>query len=335
MEQMSIHRQEIPTFDSSNFNNTYQKVYVIVGWCGGLGGAHIYTSNKCLFLKSIGWHPIVLYSGKNLPVLDTLKEFTQNRFEELDYLPAYFSLSECNKVLEKMMKVIEYDPCNKYIIESSEIKFSYWGELLAERIQCKHYAFLLSPFFVKNAFYSNYLTFKLSRKEVAGTRESSLPELFGSNVVSPKSSDNVYFRAWCTNSVADFNYEFQEDIHKYDLRIGHIGRDTKPYVKHMVMDLFVYAKNNPDLKIFFCMIGGKKNTWIQEYFKETKNLTVFCTGRIFPIPKKLIESMDVGIGSSGCIRVGVEQNLKMITYLDNGIKPLGIYEYDIRDRVIP
>lgn len=319
--------------------------YIILGFCGGMGGGNLYTANRCESVRRIGWDPVVIYTGTRRVEIPQLRVFEGNSVDEMLLPPAYYTRKQQKKIIERLLFVIGYNNNDHYFIESNGVRYSYWGEQLAKTIGCKHFAFLLEPYFALHDNYVDFFKFKLDRRELAGIREYSLKDLF-KNKVLINDSNNSFMLAHSANSLIDVEYETNIDFSSYDFRIANIGRDTKPYVKAMLDDLLAFLKSNPRKKILVLMIGGEKESIVCRNFShkidKLKGGDFFCTGYIYPIPYSMVKSMDVIIGSSGCISVGLTAGKSVISYKDNDVKPYAItyackgerHEYDIENRNI-
>lgn len=309
------------------------KKFIILGWCGGMGGGHIYTRNQCVVAKKLGWTPIVIHNNPQEAVISDLTQFNANRVDEMCLLPSYYSKEERCIVMGKFLSIIEPKEEDEFFVESNGVRYSYWGELLAEKLKCKHFAFLLESYFpVKDNNYVFY-SFKLKRKELAGIVQTSLPSLFGKHRKIDE-SENKYIKAYCTNSVEDVPYNIDVDFSQYDIVIGNIGRSSKPYVLQVAKDLACYSQIHINKRFLFLLVGGGKGTTnefsINHVLSGCENVDILSTGSIFPIPKSLLSHIDVAIATSGCIRIALEANLPTVAYKDNEMIPYGICGYDIK-----
>lgn len=308
------------------------KKYIILGWCGGMGGGNIYTRNQCVVARKFGWEPIVIHSSKKDTFILDLKPFDRNRIVELELPPCYFTLRERKAIFEKIMSIISPEDGDVFFIESNGVRYSYWGEMVAKRLNCKHFAFLVEAYFALNDNYFEFYEFKLRRGELAGTRPASLPMLFKPYRVLSE-QENKYLAAYCTNSVEDVPDTLNVDYSRYDFVIGNIGRSTKPYVLQVAKDLAEYARSHPDKKMLFLIVGGEIGSYEESVIKrslgENKNIDLLSTGFMFPIPKALLAHIDVAIATSGCIRPALEANIPTIAYKDNELQPYGVCGYEV------
>lgn len=310
------------------------KKHVIIGWASQIGGAQIYTKGMCKVLASNGWQPIVFYSGDKYIVIEELQQYATKYYKELSFLPSYYSKKHREKILKEMISFLDIKENDEILIETNDVRYAYWGELLAERLKCKHFAFLLEAYFGRHENNFDFFKFKLDRDELAGTRITSLPDLFkGKNVITEE--NNVYFKAAIIGSLEEISSDLDIDYSKYDIRIGHVGRDSKPYVATFYNQFDLFAKRYQDKKILLLMIGGESDSIqgkkLKELEKRNENITVVSSGQMFPIPAVVVRNMDVCIGSSGCLRVINRCGVKAIAYLDDGEAPCGVLGYDIKN----
>ncbi len=319
--------------------------YLILGWGAGIAGGQLYTSNKVEYLLSNGIDTYLGYSNANSYkkdrhsdiILEPLKKIPSCNIKELSYPPSYFSSLKVKKIIKKLLSLINYKNGDEVFIESNGCEFSFWGELVAKNTKGKNFCFLLEGYFSVHNLSENFFRFKISRKEIAGTRQKSLPQLFSNFSKEISDSDNKWFLAYCSNSLSDLN-EFDSKrilgdirLEDYDIKIANVGRALKPYVASLPYEIAKTASYYNDKKILFLMIGGKYEQ-APESFKilnNITNLTVFFTGELFPMPKGLIKQMNVCTASSGCISISDKAGATVIAFDDNNPNPLGVIGYSI------
>jgi len=309
------------------------KKYIIIGWAGKIGGGQLYTKNKCEVLTLHGWSPTILYSADEEIVIRELLQYPSQFYFELSFLPSYYSKRKQEQLLSSMINFLNVSEEDEVFIETNDVRYSYWGELLAKKLQCKHFVYLLEAYFGRKEDNIDFFRFKLERNELAGNRITSLPDLFANKVIITD-QNNRYYRAVTFTDYEEKQDDLGIDYSSFDVKIGHVGRDTKPYVGTLYSQLESFAKRHRDKKILFLMIGGETNSIqgkrLKELAENYSNLSVICTGQIVPIPPTLVQNMDVCIGSSGCLRVIDQCGVRAIAYLDNGQSPCGVLGYDVK-----
>lgn len=303
--------------------------YIILGWACGIGGGQIYTDNKCRALAKKGYRVFVFYPEDGKIVLPNISTVGTKQIRALQYLPSWFSRIEKERILQEMLAFLCKDG-NPVFIESNDVKYSYWGELLAEKLNCRHFVFALEAYFPYK-HKRNFLWYKLNRGELAGTRIQSLPDLFGGDL--EKSDErNKYLRAFCTNSVQDVPCNIPDEWISNDIKIGYIGRESKPCFTFIMRDLVSFISKHPDKTILVLCIGcNENNTECAKALENYSNCKVVFTGSIFPIPLEYLKLLNVAIGSSGSIGVAAKNNVISIKYLDAVPEPRGVIGYDIKD----
>ena len=309
------------------------KKYIIIGWCGGMGGGQVYTRNKCVVAKKLGYIPIVLHSNYKDIKIQELKKYNNNRVREIRFIPSFYSTKERERILNQLIDIVNPQDNDEFFIESNDAVYSLWGELLAKRLGCKNYSFLLEYFFSRQNDDIEYFKFKAKRHELAGIMRESLLALFGNDYKLPD-EENTVLSAFSTNSVEDIPIPFELDTSKYDVVVGNIGRITKPYVQWMSKDLCVFANEHKDKTILLLLVGGEPGTSDETKIKETlkpcKNVDIFSTGFLFPIPQKLLGKIHVATATSGCIITALKVNLVTVGYRDDDNYPSGICGYDLK-----
>lgn len=314
------------------------KLYIILGFKAGISGGQIYVYNKTKYLEKTDWTVSVIDPISSQPIyIEHLSKFAENIVSELNISPYSLPKKERNKVLQKL---IDYSGWNKdfeeVVVESNTIAFSLWGELLAKALNGKHLALLIDAFFT-DAMRENhmeFLSFKLERKELAGININSLKKLFD-GYRQLEESEKYYLSFVCVNSVEDVEYKKNIDRSKYDIVIGSVGRLDKPFVPDMAKSVAEFAKKFPEKKILFLLLGGQASgdtTVVTQHTDAIDNLEVEITGLIYPIPRKLIDIMDVCIASSGSTYGSVKQGIKTIVVTDTCSDPLGVRGYGLVKR---
>ena len=314
------------------------KKFIILGWCGGMGGGHIYTRNQCVVARKLEWTPIVIHFSPKDPVIPDLEIFGNNRVRELRFPPCYYTSKEQKIILKRLKEIVNPQPGDSFFIESNDTCVAYWGELLAKELSCKNFSFLLEFFFRNKEDNLDFLEFKLKRKELAGIMENSLPDLFRTRFQLTR-EENKRINAFCTNSVEDIPIPFVFDTTGYDFVIGNIGRSTKPYVQWIGEDIAEFALKHPEKKILVVLVGGEPDSSaerkIESSLEKCDNVKVFSTGFLFPIPLGLLKKINVVTATSGCIRAAQEAQIITIAYKDNERNPYGVCGYDLKEVALP
>lgn len=311
------------------------KLYIILGFKAGISGGQIYVYNKTKYLEKYGWKVTVIDPIDSQPIyIEYLQKFKKNIVKELNTKPYFLSKKQKNEVLNRLISLSGWNKeFDDVVVESNTIAFSLWGELLAKKLNAKHLALLIDAFFTDDMKYDHmdYLNFKLNRKELAGINVNSLKELFkGYRTLKEEEKYSLSFV--CVNSVEDVEYKEQIDKNKYDYVIGSVGRLDKPFVPDMAKSVVDFANKYPDKKFLFLIVGGQASgdtTVITKFTDGITNLDVHITGLIYPIPRRLINVMDICIASSGSTYGSTKLGVKTICVTDTDVSPLGVRGYGL------
>lgn len=294
----------------------------------GIGGGHIYTVNKMVFLREKGYDVGFFHGDVKFGKLEieALKPYLQNGDNHLQYPAYYFSKKIQERVLASICEAIPQN-CTEVVIESQTISCSTWAELIAARVGAKHLAYLLGENVnIRTRELYRFFKFKLDRRELAGIGEKTLPMLFEGWQRVP-ASERYFLRAYSSNVVADVPYLSLRDIPQSDVVIGSIGRLDKLTLLESLNDIFAFANANIDKTITLLLIGGGTDKTIKDIrkrFKNTPNVRLHITGNIYPIPLELLMLPDVFVSAAGSCRVSSELGKLTISMDVNDLKPIGI-----------
>lgn len=302
------------------------KYIFIVNTICNIGGAELYMRQKKKYVESLGYNTIILYCNHNGDVY--IPEFKENSylFREIWYAPYCFTQKHFKYVLNRMLKTIDGDSTS--IVESHWPRFSLWGELLAEKLKCKHFLYCLEETYPKlsNSMYK-FLEFKLGRKEIAGINNKTLKILFGNQQIVEE--DNKYvLSAYMGENVEDISSPLTFLADKQaDIKIGCIGRLEKKYVKTTLDSVSDYCKQYPQKTIQLILIGGTHRQDVLQYIKEIQkdhpNLLLHVTGYIYPIPLSLLNAMSFIVAGSGSVWSPARHKMLTVS-MDVFGKPIGV-----------
>ena len=264
-------------------------------------GGLIYPRNKILYLKNCGWE-IVVFPTNNGPVyINGLEEYRSSKYEFLTFNPYLLSKSQINKCLDKMESKINHN--GEIIIQTGTDFTSYWGELLAERLKCKHFVFFLDEYNQKiNKYNAEFFKFKYDRGELNCITDSALNNIFGNYF---DVTINPYpFKAYCSNCIENIESGLIKNLQdiKRDWCIGTIGRLDKNVVIEVINSVQTLATKNPDKQILLIFFGGgtkKDENRIVSALEKYSNISVYISGYIFPIPLNCIKECEVFVSAAG------------------------------------
>lgn len=312
------------------------KKYVFLTFAvSGVGGTQIYVRNKLLFLQKYGWDVTVICTepGHNVCVKE-LKPYEDNVLPELMKNPYIFSKKQRQDIIEKMKNIIGNADC-EVVIETNFIQVNLWGEILAEEIKAKHFAFLIQEdYSLSDLRYMKFYDFKYERGELAGNTEFALTKLFEGYRDVPQDKKGELL-AVCYNTIEECESEHDKAITEADYHIGSIGRINKPFVNPMVNDIKIFAEKHSDKTFQLVFFGGspeqKDIDCIYDSVKDTDNLSVYVTGAIFPVPKHLLDKMDVFVSSAGAARTSSDAGYITIAVDAMDFDAIGIVGYTTKE----
>ena len=294
-----------------------------------LGGGHIYTRNKIKYLQNIGYEVNFFHANikRGEIIVQELIPYINNCDSHLQYPCYFFSRKVQDEVISKICNIFPRD-CNEIIIESQTLICSTWGEMIARRLNAKHFVYLLSEVqYLRNSTIYDFMKFKLNRKELAGIQHKSLSILF-KDWQSIKDEESYYLLANCTNVVEEIPYSNLSSLPKSEYTIGSIGRIDKLFLFESLRSIREFIKLYSITTFTILLIGGasqkKAIKKITKLFKNIANVKIFITGLIFPIPLELVLVPDVYISTAGSCYVSSEVGKLTISVDTNDLKPIGI-----------
>ena len=314
------------------------KKYVLLTFAVfGIGGTQIYARNKVLYLKANGWTPILITEETEGEVcVRELLPYENCIVPELLRSPMLLTRKERTAVLDRMAEIIG-EVNEETVIESNFIMATLWGELLAKKLGVKHLIFLIQEdYSLSDVRFMRYFDFKLRRGELAGNTPVAIPKLLESYRRIPDGTD-TYLSAYCSNTVEDCDSVHDGCIAQADYHIGSIGRLNKPFVIPMVRDIVRYAQAHPDATFQLVLFGGTPDPeeleTIRKTASEAANLSLYVTGAIFPVPKKLLDQMDVFVSSAGAAATSANLGYVTIVIDANDFEPIGVLGHTTNELV--
>lgn len=311
-----------------------KKYIFITTHFGNLGGAQLYLSAKKEWLEKNGWVTDIICCKKENVIISNLKT-CNGVFPEIAYPTYYYRRKVCKSVLDRIYERIYDAQCAEYIIESCVINQSTWGELLAERLQCKHIVFTLQENdSVPNRSMLEYLKFKHNRKELVGIDPSSLVTMFKNEGYDIDVEKSYSLVARAANPVSDYAHKMVDEIKslRVDFVIGSVGRLEKPFVSYNLRKLAEYIKAKPEKRFAMVFIGGTSvpdaKAEIEDICKGIANLSLFITGFIYPIPIDLLRLCDFCFATSGSVKPSWRAGIPTIAIDASDKEPIGVYGFD-------
>lgn len=302
-----------------------------------VGGAEIYLRNKCNYLKEKGWQVYIFSYDRGRVLISDLQEFEACIIRKLSFSPVAFSWRERQRVLDKLCLTVAARGDDEIVVESNNFLVTLWAELLTERLGARHLVYELQE---DSSIYSpgllDFLRFKYERREFAGITERSLVNFFSSYFEVPE-SNRYFLRAYCSNSIEDVDTDLVS-LPSADVTIGSLGRIEKPFVRSAVEGMGRFIEQHPDLKFNVVFIGGERNGHhrereIRKNLGKYPNVRVYITGLLFPIPAKLLYSVDVFLSSAGSAFATANLGIPTISYDANDLQPIGILRHTTQNSI--
>jgi len=303
------------------------KTYIIMGAAGGyISGGPIYHRNKALYMQSLGWNVFYITSCGGKILVDGLEKFIVAQCTFLCRPPYMLPKRKQKKMIDYIIKKLPSVNTYQLVIETGTYYTSYWGELLARRLHGKHIIVYLDEhndgILHRDA---SFFKFKFDRRELACISPNAMIDIFG-KYWNIDLNETVSVPCECTNVIEDIESCLNTDIPIADYTIGYIGRLEKKEFTTICNALMIFAKMVGDKKIVFVCFGDStlhNSAEILSDIRKVKNIDVFVTGFIYPIPLQAIRKCDLCVSSAGSATVSCKAGvptIRMDVYSD---KPMG------------
>lgn len=312
------------------------KSYIILtGSIYDMGGAEMFTSNKCAYLKSKGWEVRVFYFNKgNRILIDNLTEFEKNYIPELKYGYYYFTESQRKRIFNHVCNGLTRN--DEIVIESHLIGLSYWAELISEHIGAKSILNCMEEKIRQvSPSEAAFLEYKVFRHEVLNGTPRAFQRYFGELYKTEYDCYENKMVPLCSNVVSESANE-KVNIPEADFNLLSIGRLDKPYVQTMLQGVKNFVERYNQYQFNFLIIGGSPDgsveKQIQGMFENIPNVKVRLLGYLFPVPAAFIRKADVGMASANSILVTADQGIPTISYDMSDYQTMGIYRYTTNNK---
>ncbi len=300
-----------------------------------LGGSQAYNAAKVRYLKANGWDVSVLFpkTVTQEPAFKSLDEYKDNGLRIFEFPPYYFSNRIVEQTLERIITLLNISSeLEKVIIESNECLSALWGELLAQKINCKHFCFIIGERFRDpvDHYIDNlsFFKFKLDRGELAGNTDLTIDHLLGTEYKVGRRPD-LHLAANEGNMPQEVEYPFLSEIQPDGWRICYFGR-IKGCTYFITKSVIEFARRHSEKKIQYILAGldkGQSEELDGLLESRPDNLTTLYTGMLLPIPKKLFECVDVTLAASGCALISAHSGCPTIISDGDTLNPIGISGY--------
>lgn len=308
-----------------------KKAYVVLFNCiVGMGGGQMYTYNKIEYMKHNGWDTFVFSSIQGVIIIEELKRYKHLIFPIMASSPLVYSEKKVSKKIEEITEVLK--DFDNIVIESCSGHLALWGELIAQRLSCKHMVNLLDERndLIVPEEYLDFYRFKLKRRELSGITNQSLKMLFRNN--GEITDDNCYFLpARCQNVVSDrVHYNFKSLI-KNAKTLCTIGRLEKDFVMAAAAAYAKITNSRKNEKFNVIFIGGTNDRKIYKkiryLFKSNENVNLQITGYMYPIPLDLVKYCDLFVSSAGSAGISYQYNRPTISIDAKDSFAIGVLGY--------
>lgn len=295
----------------------------------GIGGTQIYLRNKINFLQSRGWQIFVFATesanADNKVYIKELEPFVEWITPDLIKNPFILTRKERESILNRLEQGI--GKADEIVIESNYVQVTLWGEILAQRLEAKHFIFFIQEDYRLNIpQYIEFYKFKYLRGELAANTDHALAHLFD-NVLQINASNNCHLPATCSNSIEDCETNLCDVIKSGYYHIGSLGRINKPFVLPTLVSIGDFAKTHPADKFQVIYFGYASDplyqTQLEEVADKVDNLEIFVTGPIYPVPLSMLKKMDVFISSSGSATATSKCGFLTIAIDGQDLEPIG------------
>lgn len=297
------------------------------------GGSQCYTAAKAQFLEAEGWKVLIFFQGDRVRehkcLIDYFNQFIDCDITGISNPPFMYPDWLRNKILSKMIRFVgDYKIYDQIIIESHENAYSQWGEILASRINAKHFVFLMNERFRgPNMEYDkkmDFYLFKYVRKEIIGGKRG-ISRLFDGFSYTEYEEWPDYLPLDEAPIQNVDNKEVNELV-RCDWNICYLGRGVKPYVSNIICDVGRLAGAYPEKTIQLIFVGtvDTHRDLIKELIDKHKNIHIVELGFLHPIPQSLFEKVDVVIAGAGSAKHSAEAGAIVVvadpeTKMSNGI----------------
>lgn len=296
-----------------------------------MGGAQMLLRNKMLDLESRGWAvQVFYYFPGNEILIPEFKQFSDNRIAELQYPIYAYSIKRREQIINLILSKIDK---GDVVVESDFYHLSYWGELVASKVQGINILYFIGEEFPKISYREElFLLFKQLRKEFVNAL--SIKERYSKQVASLH-DDNEVLEMPSYNNVYS-SVEFPLEYNKAYPVITSIGRLEKNYILPMVKGIIEFAESNDMIVNLFFVGDSEYDVFldnIKNILSKTSKVLPYFWGYMYPIPLSIIKATDVGVAVSGSVKVTASQNIPTISICVEDCHPLGVYGHTTNSRL--
>ncbi|ORU00536.1 hypothetical protein D081_1059 [Anaerovibrio sp. JC8] len=319
------------------------KKYIIITYdIHPVGGTQAYTAGKARYLEKCGWNVIVLFAGNNNEKCDIayLNKFLFGGNMGLGLLPYDLQEKVCDYIVDGILTDIGIEGKEDLnIIESHYDVAAFWGELLAEKLKCKHYIFCCNEYYRNKNGYKTYYKenldffyFKYCRNELIASREATKRLFKGYKGVIDRLIEYPEFIVE-QDPVQDVLFENVDLLPRSKWNICIISRMDKPFVRKALLGVKNFARLHPSYDINLIFIGDENpiREYINDIFYGADNVKIIFWGVLVPIPRIIFKKIDVIIAVAQTARLISYEGVCVITANVLTTKASGVLGYDTQD----
>ena len=307
-----------------------------------IGGIQCYLAGKANFLERSDWKVFIFFSARlstHVPCpISLLEKYLDGNMTAMAIPPFKMPKWMVNKTLSKMISIVgEKNSNDEIIIESHADPLSQWGELMASRINARHYIFLMNESYRGAGKYyvdkMDFYIYKYHRKEILGIEDSFYRLFDGYLNISP---EDIAHPVLIEESPIQDVYDTRiAQLSQKEWNICYIGRGNKPYVPNVISEVGKFANKNKNKTIQLVVVGDINihRDLVNNVLSANPNLTITELGILYPIPQMLYKKVDVVIAGSGSARHSCEEGAIVIVADPETKQSIGILGYETTNSV--
>ncbi len=296
----------------------------------GIGGAQLYALRRYKHLKEKGYSVRFIVGNIDNTLLDK-ENCSIPVFEKKEILSFAFDLTRnrVNSVIKEFINFIKVDNLSYSVIESLDPWGASWGELFAERLNCKHVLYsLIEPDFnnIHDKVILDLLRYKLKKQGLIALSSKSLELMFGRFF---QESENIFVNIpYNSNELNDYSKpNIDQIIKKNSFIISTVSRLEKPYIEYLIKAVIEIARNSKKSMSLIIAgdseVGNYKEGLKQKFSEEVnklENLIIHYPGYLNPLGKDLFKKSNLFIGmgtaavssiSQGCATLVIDPRNNM------------------------
>lgn len=303
----------------------------------GIGGAQLYALRRASYLKNKGFRVILLIADSpDKPLKDKFETFQIIQYPELIFPVFNYSGIKLNSILQSIINKLDVNDYN-LVLESHTLSISIWGELLAERLACKH---IIYPLNERPITYwefmpvKDFFLWKLNRGEFIGPSDYSLRAVL-SSFYNPEKAiyANIGFDP---DELPEISYPDVSDfMNKGFFKIGTVSRLSKPYIRTLIKNVMDLSLKYPEKKIALIIGGDDPDKSIREKLKnkyaQKGNLRIMFPGYINPLGKDFFRNLDIFVGMATAAINSISSHCATITVDPISKKSAGFFGLTTKD----